>query len=185
MIHFAVEEAVSAGLTDIIIVINQNKSIIEDYFDSERVSGNSRIDDLLKRCKIHFVYQNNPIGLADAIDRSREIINGEPFAVLLPDNFYVGEGNPTLDLIEIYSRYKRDISALIWVNDNREASGFGNCGRVELDRMEDKIFIIKKLFGKEPGVFSLRGNRPEIRTFARIIFNFHVFDNTDYWLLQL
>jgi UTP--glucose-1-phosphate uridylyltransferase len=96
MIQFAVEEAVASGLEIVILVISEAKNLIAEHF-----SRNVVLETLLLRCgkaqeaeqirrlaqmaEIRTVRQEVPLGLADAIRKTRSLIGDEPFAVILPD----------------------------------------------------------------------------------------------------
>ena len=84
MIQYAVDEAMTFGIGDIYIVISPDKEIIRAYFSSL----GSRY-----REKLHYLVQEKPRGLGDALLLARPYIEpGEPFAVLLPDNVIFERG---------------------------------------------------------------------------------------------
>jgi UTP--glucose-1-phosphate uridylyltransferase len=96
VIQYAVEEAVAAGITSIVIVVRGSKSAVIDHFTRDpelegylRSRGDERRAELLDRlasmAEITAVSQPQPRGLADAILRAREATGDESFAVLLPD----------------------------------------------------------------------------------------------------
>jgi len=97
VIQYVVEEAVSAGITDILIIISEGKEAIIDHFNSDvdrikelRKRGKASIADQLtaidQLAQIEFIYQHELNGLGDAILCGMEFINGDPFAVLLGDS---------------------------------------------------------------------------------------------------
>jgi len=73
VIQYVVEEALSAGITDILMVISRGKRLIEEHFD--RMPG----------VHIHYVWQHEPLGLGHAVLCGRQHIGNEPFALLLGD----------------------------------------------------------------------------------------------------
>jgi UTP--glucose-1-phosphate uridylyltransferase len=96
-IQYVVEEAVAAGITDILIVTGRGKKTIEDHFDRapelEEALARGGKDDLLRgvvglaeMARFHFVRQGEPLGLGHAIGMGRAHVGDEPFAVLLPDD---------------------------------------------------------------------------------------------------
>ncbi|MGE3919494.1 MAG: UTP--glucose-1-phosphate uridylyltransferase GalU [Gammaproteobacteria bacterium] len=98
LIHYAVEEAVLAGITDLILVTSSRKSSIEDYFD-RNVELEAHLEkqnkhDILKIVRdilpanVNCIYirQPQPLGLGDAVLCARPIVGDEPFAVLLADD---------------------------------------------------------------------------------------------------
>ena len=111
-IQYIVEEAVKAGIEDIIIVTGKQKRAIEDHFDRnvelEVELENKNKLDLLEKIKypttlgnIHYVRQKEMAGLGDAILTAKSFIGDEPFAVLLGDDIVVNEERPAIkQLIE-------------------------------------------------------------------------------------
>jgi UTP--glucose-1-phosphate uridylyltransferase len=96
-IQYVVEEAVAAGITDILIVSGRSKKTIEDHFDRapelEAALSRGGKQDLVREvvaladlAKFHYVRQGEPLGLGHAIGMARAHVGDEPFAVLLPDD---------------------------------------------------------------------------------------------------
>jgi UTP--glucose-1-phosphate uridylyltransferase len=98
IVQYAVEEAVAAGITEIVFVTSRNKRAIEDHFDSghevERALQMSGKHHLLAGLRplspphVHYAYvrQHEALGLGHAVQCARPLIGNEPFAVLLPDD---------------------------------------------------------------------------------------------------
>jgi UTP--glucose-1-phosphate uridylyltransferase len=96
-IQYVVEEAVRAGLTDILVITGRGKAALEDHFDrsyelEHRLELDGK-DDLLKEmrmiadmAKIHFVRQGEPRGLGHAVGVARQHVGDEPFVVMLGDD---------------------------------------------------------------------------------------------------
>ncbi|WP_127116208.1 UTP--glucose-1-phosphate uridylyltransferase GalU [Shimia sediminis] len=114
IIQFAVEEAIEAGITDLIFVTGRTKRAIEDHFD-----GNPELEaTLLKKGKTDlvemlqditppgvnciFVRQAEALGLGHAVLCAEPAVGREPFAVLLPDDFMSGAPKPTEELVRHY-----------------------------------------------------------------------------------
>ncbi len=100
-IHWVVEEAVSAGATDILIITGREKRVIEDYFDSSLrwdhyFKGNDKdgamqnLEELTAKADFHFIRQKEPLGLGDAILHAEKHVGAEPFLVILGDTINVG-----------------------------------------------------------------------------------------------
>jgi UTP--glucose-1-phosphate uridylyltransferase len=96
VIQYVVEEATSAGITDILMIISGGKQAIQDHFsrnyDLEQRLANSGKDDLLAEMRsitdlanIHYIYQHELNGLGDAIYRAKSFVGDEAFAILLGD----------------------------------------------------------------------------------------------------
>ncbi|HET9077105.1 MAG TPA: UTP--glucose-1-phosphate uridylyltransferase, partial [Acidimicrobiales bacterium] len=96
-IQYVVEEAVSVGITDILIITGRGKRDIEDHFDRsveleallekggkhDELSQVRAISDL---ADVHYIRQGEPLGLGHAVGMAREHVGDEPFAVLLGDD---------------------------------------------------------------------------------------------------
>ena len=102
VIQYIVEEAVSAGVEQILIITNRGKSPIEDYFDyapdlEERLIADGKLRDaqivreVADMADVYFVRQKETKGLGHAVWRARSFVNEEPFAVLLGDDIMLSE----------------------------------------------------------------------------------------------
>lgn len=116
-IQFIVEEAVRSGITDILIITNRGKGILEDHFDrspelEERLAMNpakadvlKEIIDISKLANIQYVRQKETRGLGHAVACAKSFVGNEPFAVLYGDDVIMGD-NPTCgQLIKAYEKY--------------------------------------------------------------------------------
>lgn len=113
LIQYAVDEAVQAGITDLIFVTGRHKRAIEDHFDRQpelemRLESYAK-DELLNIVKsvvpdnVNCIYvrQPEPLGLGHAILCAATVVDNEPFAVLLADNLIDGNVPATLQLVEV------------------------------------------------------------------------------------
>ncbi|MFX3616728.1 MAG: UTP--glucose-1-phosphate uridylyltransferase GalU [Sporolactobacillus sp.] len=113
-IQYIVEEAVQAGIEDIIIVTGKGKRAIEDHFDSayeleQNLIQKNKLDLLEKvrepsRIDIHYIRQKSPKGLGHAVWCARKFIGNEPFAVLLGDDIVQAKKPCIQQLAEQYER---------------------------------------------------------------------------------
>jgi UTP--glucose-1-phosphate uridylyltransferase len=122
-IQYVVEEAVRAGITDILIVTGRGKRTLEDHFDrslelEHYLESSGKHDDLKQvrgiseMASIHYIRQASPAGLGDAVAHAEHHVGGEPFAVLLGDDI-VAESDPLLEqMIGVYGRYGRSVVAV-------------------------------------------------------------------------
>ena len=123
-IQYIVEEAVTAGITDILIITNRGKVAMEDHFDrspelEERLlSGNKTAlyDSVLETAKmanIFFVRQKETKGLGHAIGCARSFIGNEPFAVLYGDDVIAGGKGPAIgELCTAYEKYGKGVAGI-------------------------------------------------------------------------
>jgi UTP--glucose-1-phosphate uridylyltransferase len=113
-IQLVVEEALDAGIEEIILVTGRGKSAIEDHFDVsfelERTLRDRGKQDLLQLCerisrltRLTVVRQKEPLGLGHAVSVARSAAGDEPVAVLLGDDLFFSEGRPAIgQLIDAY-----------------------------------------------------------------------------------
>jgi UTP--glucose-1-phosphate uridylyltransferase len=125
-IQYVVEEAVAAGLIDVLMVTGRNKRPVEDHFDrayelEEALSakGDAGRLELIREssemANVHYVRQGDPKGLGHAVLKAESYVNGEPFAVLLGDDF-IDARDPLLPaMIEVRRRHGGSVVGLIEV----------------------------------------------------------------------
>ncbi|WP_405010694.1 UTP--glucose-1-phosphate uridylyltransferase GalU [Kitasatospora sp. NBC_01539] len=129
-IQYVVEEAVSAGLLDVLMITGRNKRPLEDHFDR-----NYELEDMLLRkgdterlaqvcastdlADVHYVRQGDPRGLGHAVLCAASHVGDEPFAVLLGDDL-IDPRDPLLArMVEVQARYGGSVVALIEVPADR------------------------------------------------------------------
>ncbi|SFV61595.1 UTP--glucose-1-phosphate uridylyltransferase [hydrothermal vent metagenome] len=123
LLQYAVEEAISANIKTQVMVLNQQKESIKDYFSAkpnleETLSADKKlllnnINSIIKKCGFSYTYQKKPKGLGDAIKEGEELINGDDFAVILPDDLCVNDNESVLQqMIEVYNKYHCSIVAI-------------------------------------------------------------------------
>lgn len=121
--QYVVEEAVAAGIEEIVFVISRNKENIGGYFSPDRdldvwlaAQGKSQLLDnlnqLLARIRTTCVYQDQPRGLGHAVLCAQEAVGEEPCIVILPDD--LGEANPPLavQMMRVYEQTGVGVVAL-------------------------------------------------------------------------
>ncbi len=122
-IQYVVEEAVRAGITDILVITGRSKTTVEDHFDRwielENLLERTGKADVAERMRaiadmanVHFVRQHEARGLGHAIGMARCHVGGEPFAVLLPDDLMVAESTVLQDMVDTNERTGASVLAL-------------------------------------------------------------------------
>lgn len=117
-IQYIVEEAVAAGIQDILIITGRNKDIIEDHFDRapelETALGRPGKEKALEEClgiagmaNIFFVRQKQTLGLGHAVLMAKPFTGDEPFVVMYGDDVIMGEDPVAGQLIRAYEAYGR------------------------------------------------------------------------------
>lgn len=116
-IQYIVEEAAASGITDILIITNRGKGLLEDHFDrapelEERLAADSakapilrQVRDITRLANIWYVRQKETRGLGHAVNCARSFIGDEPFAVLYGDDVIIGEDPACGQLIRAYEEY--------------------------------------------------------------------------------
>ena len=101
-IQYIVEEAAAAGITDILIITNRGKGIIEDHFDHSfeleammKKRGDEKtlkvLSDVANLANIYYIRQKETRGLGDAVLKAKNFVGDSPFAVLYGDDVIIGE----------------------------------------------------------------------------------------------
>jgi UTP--glucose-1-phosphate uridylyltransferase len=116
LIQYAVEEAVAAGITDMIFITGRNKRAIEDHFDKayevEAELAARGKDELLKLVRdvvpahINCIYIRQPetLGLGHAVLCAEAVINDEPFAVILADDLIDAQPSVAKQMVDVYEQ---------------------------------------------------------------------------------
>ncbi len=149
-IQYVVEEAVAAGLTDVLMVTGRNKRPLEDHFDRayelEEALAAKGDEERLKRVResselatMHYVRQGEPRGLGHAVLCAAEHVGDEPFAVLLGDDL-IDPRDPLLTrMIEVQRRHGGSVVALIEVE--RDQIGLYGCAAAEPSHDDDVVHV--------------------------------------------
>ena len=127
-IQYIVEEAVKAGITDILIITNRGKGIIEDHFDHSvelenmlekrgRTDTLEELNNLANMANIYYLRQKETLGLGDAVLRAKQFVGGEPFAVLYGDDVIIGEIPAIGELMEAYETFGKSVVGIKEVSD--------------------------------------------------------------------
>ena len=135
VIQYAVEEAVAAGIEQVIIVTSSQKRAIEDHFDvsyelehllEERgdVEMLRRIRHISDLAQVAYVRQKEQLGLGHAVLMAKELIGHEPFAVILSDDVVVGDRPCIGQLIHAYDETHSSVVAVMEV-PHEETSRYG------------------------------------------------------------
>ena len=137
IIQYAVEEAAASGIEQIIIVIATGRSAIEDHFDSsqnlERWLEDRGDIEMLRTIRriseygtVAFVHQREQLGLGHAVLMAKDLVGGEPFAVLLSDDVMLNRGGDpvTKQLIDAHVAHRGSVIAVQRV-DREEVGRYG------------------------------------------------------------
>jgi UTP--glucose-1-phosphate uridylyltransferase len=129
LIQYAVEEAVAAGITEMIFITGRNKRAIEDHFDkayeleSELEAHNKQAllelvrNVIPKNITCIYIRQSEPLGLGHAVLCARPVVGNEPFAVLLADDFMDTDAGTRPVLAQMTELYEYEKSSVLAVQD--------------------------------------------------------------------
>jgi len=159
LIHYAVEEAVAAGITEMVFITGRNKRAIEDHFDKAyeleaelEAAGKKELLAIVqnvipKNVTCIFIRQSAALGLGHAVLCARPVIGDEPFAVLLADDFMdVAPGQKSV-MAQMTEVYAHEGSSLLAVQDvpRNETKQYGIVSATPYqDRLERVDGIVEK-----------------------------------------
>ena len=157
VIQYVVEEAVDAGLTDILIITSRHKKVLEDHFDRHpeletqlddkgKTEEAAMVRDLSTMADIHFIRQGEARGLGHAIGLARAHVGDEPFAVLLGDDIMHPRAGVLRGMVDSYHQHETSVVALMEVEPER-ISAYG-CASGE--PFVGGLFNVKGLVEKPP-----------------------------------
>lgn len=146
-IQYIVEEAVKAGITDILIITNRGKGVIEDHFDRspelETALDKPEKQDILETVKgisslanITFIRQIETKGLGHAILRAKNFVGDEPFAVMFGDDVIIGESPAIGELIDAYGEFGKGVVGVKLVPE----SEIHKYGSLKVENLHDNVF---------------------------------------------
>lgn len=161
-IQYIVEEAIEAGIEDIIIVTGKGKRAIEDHFDSapeleqnllekEKFALLEEVQKATNLVDIHYIRQKSPQGLGHAVLCAKKFIGDEPFAVLLGDDIVQSDRPCLKQLIEQYEKLESSVIGVMSVPES-ETHRYGVINPLEqIDRLyQVKEFVEKPKQGTAP-----------------------------------
>ncbi len=133
IIQYVVEEAVAAGITDIIIVGSANKRAIEDHFDHQyeletklrkdgKIAMAEQVERIAELANFVYVRQKGPYGTATPLLNARHLLDNEPFLFLYADDFFLSERPRAVSLVEAYERHRNTIIAMTPMDRSRAKS---------------------------------------------------------------
>jgi len=134
-IQYVVEEAVKAGIDDILIITGRNKRSLEDHFDRNfeleyqlkakgKMGDLAEVVELAELADIHFVRQGEPLGLGHAVSVARKHVGNEPFVVMLGDDIMDENSTVLTNMIKSFDEHEASVVALMEV-DKELISSYG------------------------------------------------------------
>jgi UTP--glucose-1-phosphate uridylyltransferase len=181
-IQYVVEEAVGAGITDILVITGRGKRAIEDHFDrnfelefyleeGKKHEELEQVQAISEMADIHYIRQRDPLGLGHAVSVARQHVGSEPFAVLLGDDIMVDDARLLRSMLDVYERYGRSVVAVLEV----AREDIRNYGCVSPESMEENLVRIRSIVEK-PKPEDAPSN---LAVIGRYVFTPEIFDALD------
>ena len=155
LVQYVVEEAVAAGIEQILFVTGRGKRALEDYFDISfeleallqekgKEKAFKEIRDIAEMVNIFYVRQKQALGLGHAILCAREFIGNEPFAVLLGDDIIDAEKPCLSQLLEVHRKYRGTVLAL----EEVPMENISSYGCVKANQISERVFEVVDMVEK-------------------------------------
>ena len=168
LIQYAVEEALEAGIEQIIFVTGRGKGALEDHFDisyelEDTMRARGKSLDAISQIRMKpgspvYVRQQEPLGLGHAVWCAREIVGDEPFAVLLPDELMVGKPGFMKQMVEAYNQVGGNVIGALEVADSEtDKYGIISPGAIDGRLTEVKALVEKPKQGTAPSNLMIPG----------------------------
>jgi UTP--glucose-1-phosphate uridylyltransferase len=181
-IQYVVEEAVGAGITDILVITGRGKRAIEDHFDrnfelefyleqGKKHEELEQVQAISEMADIHYIRQRDPLGLGHAVSVARQHVGSEPFAVLLGDDIMVDDSKLLRSMLDVYERYGRSVVAVLEV----AREDIKNYGCVTPEVMEENLVRVRSIVEK-PKPEEAPSN---LAVIGRYVFTPEIFDALD------
>ncbi|CAM2936136.1 UTP--glucose-1-phosphate uridylyltransferase GalU [Salinicoccus roseus] len=181
-IQYIVEEAVAAGIEDIIIVTGRHKRAIEDHFDhqielemnlerKEKHDVLEKVNFSTNLANIFYIRQKEPKGLGHAIQTAKQFIGDEPFAVLLGDDIVESDTPGIKQLVDMYDQVEDPIIGVKTVPDN-EVSRYGI---IEYSDEEENLYNVSKMYEKP----ALSETESRLAIMGRYVLTADIFDELE------
>jgi len=159
IIQYGVEEAVAAGIDQIIVVTGRDKRAIVDHFDISfelehylKDRGKTRELQVVRKISdmvdITYIHQKEPLGLGHAVLMAKDVVGNEPFAVFLADDIIRSQTPAIKQMIDVYAQQQVSVLALQRVADDQVS----RYGIVKVARSDGRIHEVVDMVEKpEPG----------------------------------
>lgn len=180
--QYLVEEAVNAGITDILIITGRGKETVESYFDfnpeyEKRLADTGKLKELedirgiANLANIFFIRQKEAKGLGHAVSCARQFVGDEPFAVLYGDDVVVSETPAIKQLIDVYEEYGLGVAGVKYVTEEQ----IQRYCSLKVEPVKENIFKVFDMIEKpsKDKIFSL------LSILGRVVLPPEIFDILD------
>lgn len=149
ILEYSINEAFTAGCTDLCIVINEEKKDILNYIEKRKKEG-ANIKIILRE----------PNGIMDAIYATKDFVGNNSFCLILPDMISLKKQSIIKDLIAPYEKYKKSIIGIIKPEEN-----FGEGYYADVEKINENLFSVK----------NITLQKTDYRFFGRYVFSPDIF----------
>jgi len=144
MVQYVFERIIDAGIPEVVVVINLSKMALKKYLRQE----------FSKKIKLRFIFQKEPVGLADAISLCRPVVGKNPFLLCMPDGFHWGDQDFIQRQLHVFKMTRKTTLGLYPVIAQM-AYLYSNCGRIRGFFSGEGYFNVESLGDKKPGNFEV------------------------------
>ena len=155
-IFYVIQEAAKAGITEIILVISDNKKLVEEFFtpngalnayleSNDKLNLLDSLNSLIEGLKFTYVEQKEALGLGHAVLCAKEAVAGEPFAVLLPDEIEIADKKNSTE--QLVKNFKLTGLSTISIMEVPKEEVF-RYGIAEVENLFENRFKVKSLVEK-------------------------------------
>ena len=159
-IQYGVEEAVAAGISNIILVTGRGKNAIEDHFDVSaeleaflesrgKFEQLEEVRSISRMISVSYVRQGEPLGLGHAVLVTENVVAGEPFAVVLADDVIDADPGGLKQMLEVYNRTDSPVIAVERVPDE-QVSSYGILDVEPAPEVGPRAYRIRDMVEKPP-----------------------------------
>ena len=155
LIQYVVEEAVSSGIEEVVLVTGRGKRAIEDHFDvafeleedlkakgkHKLLSEVQRIADMVTFC---YIRQKKALGLGHAVLTAKRVVGEEPFATLLGDDIIDAEVPVLKQMMQVYQRFSASILAIQKVPKTQTQ----HYGIIDAKKIDNRIYVVNDMVEK-------------------------------------
>ena len=184
-IQYVIEEAIEAGIEEVLIITSKNKQEIEDHFDrdlelemvlkeKEKYDIKKEVDRISNMIDIHYVRQKEQKGLGHAISCAETFVGDDPFAVILGDDLVVSQKPAIGQLMEVYENKEAPI---LGVQDVPEKN-VNKYGIVKYKEKQGKSYLLEDMIEK-PTIKEAPSNLAILGRYVITPDIFPIIENTD------
>ena len=154
IIQHILEMYMAAGFSEFCIILSPNKPRLKDFITGNWTPSaipfekDIRFYKQLERCRIVFVMQSHPTGVADAVGLAKDFVGDEPFACIMPDCLLFSDKPQAQQLLQVFERYQENVIGTVFIRGS-DVKRFGNVGLLRTQRLNGECFLITSLSDKK------------------------------------